>query len=225
MRRAFAERGKARVECFDLRAVAITVRAVEILVCGIGLADRVADGAAEDDGVFRRRPDVLVVFDLVAVVLIFFMIVVMVIMVIVAAMLMVVAVRALHALDIFLVERVDVVHHAGDDGDIFARGAQHAVDPVFPLTAVVEENIGFGDRDGVERRGLEAVRFAPRREQERDVRAVADDGAGEVIIGEKRRDDLDFAVVRLFHRHGAGGEGKCQRERQKKGSNAFHAPS
>ena len=169
----------------------------------------------------------LVVFDLVAVVLIFFMIVVMVIMVIVAAMLMVVvmAVRALHALDIFLVERVDVVHHAGDDGDIFARGAQHAVDPVFPLTAVVEENIGFGDRDGVERRGFEAVRFAPRREQERDVRAVADDGAGEVIIGEKRRDDLNFAVVRLFHRHGAGGEGKCQRERQKKGSNAFHAPS
>lgn len=106
----------------------------------------------------------LVVFDLVAVVLIFFMIVVMVIMVIVAAMLMlmVVAVRALHALDIFLVERVDVVHHAGDDGDIFARGAQHTVDPVFPLAAVVEENIGFGDRDGVERRGLEAVRFAPR---------------------------------------------------------------
>ena len=169
----------------------------------------------------------LVVFDLVAVVLIFFMIVVMVIMVIVAAMLMVVvmAVRALHALDIFLVERVDVVHHAGDDGDIFACSVEHAVDPVFPLAAVVEENIGFGDRDGVERRGLEAVRFAPRREQERDVRAVADDGAGEVIIGEKRRDDLDFAVVRLFHRHGAGGEGKCQRERQKKGSNAFHAPS
>ena len=167
----------------------------------------------------------LVVFDLVAVVFIFFMIVVMVIMVIVAAMLMVVAVRALHALDIFLVERVDVVHHAGDDGDIFARGAQHTVDPVFPLAAVVEENIGFGDRDGVERRGLEAVRLAPRREQKRDVRAVADDGAGEVIIGEKRRDDLDFAVVRLFRRHGAGGEGKCQRERQKKGSNAFHAPS
>ena len=169
MRRAFAERGKACVECFDLRAVAITVRAVEILVCGIGLADRVADGAAEDDGVFRRRPDVLVVFDLVAVVLIFFMIVVMVIMVmvimvIVAAMLMVVvmAARALHALDIFLVERVDVVHHAGDDGDIFACSAQHTVDPVFPLAAVVEENIGFGDRDGVERRGLEAVRFAPR---------------------------------------------------------------
>ena len=108
----------------------------------------------------------LVVFDLVAVVLIFFMIVVMVIMVIVAAMLMVVvmvmAVRALHALDIFLVERVDVVHHAGDDGDIFARGAQHTVDPVFPPAAVVEENIGFGDRDGVERRGLEAVRLAPR---------------------------------------------------------------
>ena len=135
------------------------------------------------------------------------------------------AVRALHALDIFLVERVDVVHHAGDDGDIFACSVEHAVDPVFPLAAVVEENIGFGDRDGVERRGLEAVRLAPRREQERDVRAVADDGAGEVIIGEKRRDDLDFAVVRLFHRHGAGGEGKCQRERQKKGSNAFHAPS
>ena len=172
----------------------------------------------------------LVVFDLVAVVLILFMIVVMVIMVIViivAAMLMVVvmAVRALHALDIFLVERVDVVHHAGDDGDIFARGAQHAVDPVFPLAAVVEENIGFGDRDGVERRGLEAVRLAPRREQKRHVRAVADDGAGEVIIGEKRRDDLNFAVVRLFHRHGAGSEGKCQRKRQKKGSNAFHAPS
>ena len=225
VRRAFAERGKACVEFFNLRAVVIAIRAVEIFVCGIGLADRVADGAAEDNGVFRRRPDVLVVFDLVAVVLIFFMIVVMVIMVIVAAMLMVVAVRALHALDIFLVERVDVVHHAGDDGDIFARGAQHAVDPVFPLTAVVEENIGFGDRDGVERRGLEAVRLAPRREQKRDVRAVADDGAGEVIIGEKRRDDLKLAVVRLFRRHGAGGEGKCQRERQKKGSNAFHAPS
>ena len=225
MRRAFAERGKACVEFFNLRAVVIAIRAVEIFVCGIGLADRVADGAAEDNGVFRRRPDVLVVFDLVAVVFIFFMIVVMVIMVIVAAMLMVVAVRALHALDIFLVERVDVVHHAGDDGDIFACGAQHTVDPVFPLAAVVEENIGFGDRDGVERRGLEAVRLAPRREQKRDVRAVADDGAGEVIIGEKRRDDLDFAVVRLFHRHGAGGEGKCQRERQKKGSNAFHAPS
>ena len=164
----------------------------------------------------------LVVLDLVAVVLILFMIVV-----IVAAMLMVVvmAVHALHALDIFLVEHVDVVHHAGDDGDIFACSVEHTVDPVFPLAAVVEENIGFGDRDGVERRGLEAVRLAPRREQERDVRAVADDGAGEVIIGEKRRDDLDFAVVRLFHRHGAGGEGKCQRERQKKGSNAFHAPS
>ena len=71
VRRGRAEVGKARVECFDLRAVVITVRAVEILVCGIGLADRVADGAAEDDGVFRRRPDVLVVFDLVAVVLIF----------------------------------------------------------------------------------------------------------------------------------------------------------
>ena len=225
VRRAFAERGKACVEFFNLRAVVIAIRAVEIFVCGIGLADRVADGAAEDNGVFRRRPDVLVVFDLVAVVFIFFMIVVMVIMVIVAAMLMVVAVRALHALDIFLVERVDVVHHAGDDGDIFACGAQHTVDPVFPLAAVVEENIGFGDRDGVERRGLEAVRLAPRREQKRDVRAVADDGAGEVIIGEKRRDDLKLAVVRLFRRHGAGGEGKCQRERQKKGSNAFHAPS
>ena len=164
VRRAFAERGKACVQRFDLRAIIVAVRAVEIFVCGIGLADRVADGAAEDDGVFRRRPDVLVVFDLVAVVLIFFMIVVMVIMVIVAAMLVVVvmAVRALHALDVFLVERVDVVHHAGDDGDIFARGAQHAVDPVFPLAAVVEENIGFGDRDGVERRGLEAVRLAPR---------------------------------------------------------------
>ena len=88
----------------------------------------------------------------------------MVIMVIVAAMLMVVvmAVRALHALDVFLVERVDVVHHAGDDGDIFACSVEHTVDPVFPLAAVVEENIGFGDRDGVERRGLEAVRLAPR---------------------------------------------------------------
>ena len=71
---------------------------------------------------------------IVIVVVVMFMIVVMVVMVIVAAMLMVVvmAVRALHALDIFLVERVDVVHHAGDDGDIFARGAQHTVDPVFP---------------------------------------------------------------------------------------------
>lgn len=95
----------------------------------------------------------------------------------------------------------------------------------FPLAAVVEENVGFGDRDGVERRGLEAVRFAPGESQERDVRAVAGDGAGEVIIGEKRRDDLKLAVVRLFRRRGAGGEGKNKREREKKGSNAFHAPS
>ena len=98
----------------------------------------------------------LVVFDLVAVVLILFMIVVMVIMVVVMA------VRALHTFDVFLVERVDIVHHARDDGDIFARGAQHTVDPVFALAAVVEEDVGFGDRDGVERRGLEAVRLAPR---------------------------------------------------------------
>ena len=52
-RRGRAEVGKACVQRFDLGAVAITVRAVEILVCGIGLADRVADGAAEDNGVFR----------------------------------------------------------------------------------------------------------------------------------------------------------------------------
>ena len=155
----------------------------------------------------------LVVLD--RIVLIFFMIVVMVIMIIVAAMLMVVvmAVRALHALDIFLVERVDVVHHAGDDGDIFARGAQHAVDPVFPLTAVVEENIGFGDRDGVERRGLEAVRLASGREQERHIRALTDDGAGKVVIGEKRCDDLELSVVRFFRRRSAGAERKCQHER------------
>jgi len=173
---------------------------------------------------------VLVVFDLVAVVLIFFMIVVMVIVIIViivAAMLMVVvmAVRALHALDIFLVERVDVVHHAGDDGDIFACSVEHTVDPVFPLAAVVEEDVGFRDRDGVERRGFKAVGLTSGGEEQRHIRAAARDGAGKIVVGEKRRDDLDFAVVRLFHRHGAGGEGKCQRERQKKGSNAFHAPS
>ena len=227
MRRAFAERGKARVECFDLRAVAITVRAVEILVCGIGLADRVADGTAEDDGVFRRRPDVLVVLDLVAVVLVFFMIVVMVIMVIVAAMLMVVvmAVRALHALDIFLVERVDVVHHAGDDGDIFACSVEHTVDPVFPLAAVVEKDIGFGDRDRVERRGLEAVRLASGGEEQRHVRAILRDGAGKVVIGKERRDDLKLSAVRLLRRRSAGGERKCQCERQKKRNDAFHAPS
>ena len=136
----------------------------------------------------------LVVLDLVAVVLILFMIVVMVIMVIVAAMLMVVvmAVRALHAFDIFLVERVDVVHHARCDGDVLPCRVQHALDPVFALAAVVEEDIGFGDRDRVERGGLKAVRLASGGEEQRHVRAILRDGAGKVVIGKERRDDLEF---------------------------------
>ena len=145
------------------------------------------------------------------------MIVVMVIMVIVAAMLMVVvmAVRALHSLDIFLIERIDIVHHACNDGDVFPRRVEHTVDPVFPLAAVVEEDVGFRDRDGVERRGLEAVRLASGREQERHIRALADDGAGKVVIGEKRCDDLELSIVRFFRRRSAGAERKCQHERQK----------
>lgn len=166
----------------------------------------------------------LVVLDLVAVVLILFMIVVVVI---VAAMLMVVvmAVRALHALDIFLVERVDVVHHARCDGDVLPCRVQHALDPIFALAAIVEKDIGFGDRDRVERGGLEAVRLASGGEEQRHVRAITCDGAGKVVIGKERRDDLKLAVVRLLRRRSAGGERKCQCERQKKRNDAFHAPS
>ena len=217
-RRVFAQVGKARVQRFELRAVVIAVRAVKGFVGRVRFADRVADGANEQNGVLRRCPDVLVVLDRVAVVRFLVVVVIIVLVMVVmpiVVVVMVVPVRALHSLDIFLIERVDIVHHARNDGDVFPRRVEHTVDPVFPLAAVVEEDVGLGDRDGVERRGLEAVRLAPGREQERHIRALTDDGAGKVVIGEKRCDDLKLSVVRFFRRCSAGAERKCQHERQK----------
>ena len=131
------------------------------------------------------------------------------------AVAVVMLVRALHPFGKFLAERVDIVHHAGLDGDVLARRVEHFPNPVFALTAVVEEDVGFGDRDRVERRGFKAVGLASGGEEQRHIRAAACDGAGKIVVREERRDDLKLAVVRLFTRHGAGTEGKNKRERQK----------
>ena len=190
------------IQRLQRRQIVRQPRPEAVRVVGIRLTQPVGDGAAQRHGRHRRRPDMLVVFDLLAVVLVLIMV-------------MVVMGRrtALHPLDKLLLPQLCRVHHGQDAGDVLSGGVQNVRHPLLALAAVVDEHIRLTDADHVHGRGLEAVRLPSGGHHQRHVHVVAADLPGEIVVGEQGADHLDFSVLRQ-RRLAAGGQRHCQHEGQ-----------
>lgn len=143
----------------------------------------------------------------------------------VAVVLVVVVTALLHPLGELLLQRVGVVHHAQNVGNLLPGGAKDVLHPHLALAAVVDEHVRLTHADYVERRRLEAVRLPPGGNQQRDVHVLATDLTHKVIVRKERADDSQ-PPVRAFLRSlraAAERERRKQQKRQKKRRDAlFH---
>ena len=178
---------------------------------GVGGAEGVADRPAQLHGLHRRRPDVLIVLDVVAVV------VVIVFMVMVGVVVVIAAGQRL------LGERVGVVHHPQHGGDVLSGGGENFVHPLLPLAAVIDKNVRPTHADHVHGRRLEAVGFPSGGHQQAGADVRAADLAHEVIVGEQGAHHLQPAVLRLLAGGSAGAQGQGHgRSQQKRQNPLFH---
>ena len=184
---------------------------IALLMGGVGLTQRVADGLTQRLGQHGGRPHVLVVFNVIAVVAVIFTVMVMV----------VVVVTALHALGPFLRQRRHLRHQRQRHGDVLSGGGQNVLHPRLALAAVIEEYVRLRQRDHVQRCGLKAVRLFSGGHQQRHVHVVAADLPGEVVVGEHGAHHLQFAVLRPLP-WAAAHKGDRQRQRQQQREKPLH---
>ena len=168
--------------------------------------------------IFRRGPDVLVLFAvgfvrmimgrfvvciLVLMVVYILVICIFVLMVVRILVLMIVCVAVgLHSLDGFLGNGVNAVHQRHY---LFVRGIDRikdCLDPGIGIAADVDEEITFGNRNHIARCRFKRVTFRTRGKQHVEIEVIAADGAQKIILRKNGRHGGEFRVLlgirRLF---------------------------
>ena len=120
-------------------------------------------------------------------------------------------------------ERVGIVHHPQDGGNIFSGGIQNFVHPLLAFAAVIDKNVRPTHADHVHGRRLEAVGFPSGGHQQVGADIHTADLAHEVIVGEQGAHHLQPAVLRVLACRGAGAQGQRRgRSQQKRQNPLFH---
>ena len=155
--------------------------------------------------IFRRGPDVLVLFAVGFVRMIMgrFVVCILVLMVVRILVLMIVCVAVgLHSLDGFLGNGVNAVHQRHY---LFVRGIDRikdCLDPGIGIAADVDEEITFGNRNHIARCRFKRVTFRTRGKQHVEIEMIAADGAQKIILRKNRSHGGEFRVLlgirRLF---------------------------
>ena len=110
----------------------------------------------------------------------------------------------LHPLARLLLQRRHAVEHA-QDGHIAVQPVRHGVEPCLALPAVCDQQRAVLQQQHILRRRLIAVRFRPRRDEQRHLGALPGDLPGEVIRGKYRRRDAEPGVSAVLRRGGRAG--------------------
>ena len=116
----------------------------------------------------------------------------------------------LHPLYGFLFERVHTLEHI-QHAHTFPDAAENFLEPCLGLAAVADKQVAVLNFKNVLRRRLKAVRFAPRRDKQADIRTLARYLACKVEGRKNRGNDAQSVPARLI----CAASARAQRERQR----------